>query len=83
METGSDDGVIEVAGAGAALIPKNCQVLAEGVFRYSAREQARLSYLVKTDELVLIVRVLADGSNRACARVMLRPTRAPDKRLWH
>ena len=73
LDTTTDDGTIEVAGFNGSMVPQNCEVLATGNFRYSNQEPERLSYLVKTNSLVLIVRVFPSTSQRTCARIMLEP----------
>jgi len=69
---GNADGVMEV-GINGAVVPQNCEVLASGVFQYSTQERSRRSYLVKANELLLMVRILPDAANRMCAQIMLKP----------
>ena len=66
------DGMLEVGIAGP-MAPQNCEVLASGVFQYSTQERSRRSYLVKANELLLMVRILPDAANRMCAQIMLKP----------
>ena len=73
LDSPTDDGAIEVTGFSGSMVPQNCEVLATGVFRYSNQEPERLSYLIKTDALVLMVRVLPSASNRTSARIVLEP----------
>ena len=68
----SDDGVYEVGGITGAMVPQNCEVLASGVFQYSIGERTRRTYLVKANELFLMVRILPDASNHLCAQIMQR-----------
>lgn len=71
----SDDGNYEFGGITAAMVPQNCEVLASGVFQYSISERSRRTYLVKANELLLMVRILPDASNHLCAHVMERRPR--------
>lgn len=68
-----DDGVIEVGGITGTMVPQNCEVLASGVFQYSTQERSRRSYLVKANELLLMVRILPDAANHLCAQIMMKP----------
>jgi hypothetical protein len=72
--TGSvgDDGIYEIGGITGAMVPQNCEVLASGVFQYATNERTRRTYLVKANELVLMVRILPDASNHLCAQIMER-----------
>ena len=69
---GAADGVLEVGIIGS-MAPQNCEVLASGVFQYSTQERSRRSYLVKANELLLMVRILPDAANRMCAQIILKP----------
>jgi hypothetical protein len=69
----SDDGIYEVSGITGSMVPQNCEVLASGVFQYSTSERSRRTYLVKSNEMLLMVRILSDASNHLCAQVMLKP----------
>ncbi len=71
----SDDGIFEIGGITGAMVPQNCEVLASGVFQYSIGERTRRSYLVKANELFLMVRILPDASNHLCAQIMQRTAR--------
>jgi hypothetical protein len=72
--TGSviDDGIFEVSGITGSMVPQNCEVLASGVFQYATSERSRRTYLVKANELLLMVRILPDASNHLCAQVMMK-----------
>lgn len=83
MDTASDDGVVEVSGIGISMVPQNCEVLVRGVFHYAINERVRLSYLVKADELLLLVRILHGASNQTSARVMLKSSGADQARRLH
>jgi hypothetical protein len=71
----SDDGVFEVSGITGSMVPQNCEVLASGVFQYATSERSRRTYLVKANELLLMVRILPDASNHLCAQIMQRAAR--------
>jgi hypothetical protein len=71
----SDDGIYELGGITGAMVPQNCQVLASGVFQYAITERSRRTYLVKANELFLMVRILPDASNHLCAQIMERASR--------
>jgi hypothetical protein len=73
--TVSEDGVYEVGGVTGSMVPQNCEVLASGVFQYSTSERSRRTYLVKANELLLMVRILPDASNHLCAQIMQREAR--------
>jgi hypothetical protein len=68
----SEDGVYEVGGLTGSMVPQNCEVLASGVFQYATNERSRRTYLVKANELLLMVRILPDASNHLCAQIMER-----------
>jgi len=70
------DGMIEVGGIASGAVPQNCQVLASGVFQYSSQERSRRSYLVKANELLLMVRLIPGGTNRLSAQIMTKPATA-------
>jgi hypothetical protein len=68
-----EDGVVEVGGITGSMVPKNCEVLASGVFQYSSSERPRRSYLVKANDCLLLVRILPDASNHLCAQIIQKP----------
>ncbi len=70
-----DDGMYEVGGITGAMVPQNCEVLASGVFQYATGQRSRRTYLVKANELLLMVRILPDDSNHLCAQIMERAAR--------
>lgn len=70
--TVSDDGIYEIGGITGSMVPQNCVVLASGVFQYSTSERSRRTYLVKANELLLMVRILPDATNHLCAQIMER-----------
>jgi hypothetical protein len=45
------------------------------VFQYAITERSRRTYLVKANELFLMVRILPDASNHLCAQIMERASR--------
>lgn len=80
----SDDGIYEVGGLTGSMVPQNCEVLASGVFQYATGERSRRSYLVKSNALLLMVRILPDASNHLCAQVMVKPSLdAEGSSHWH
>ena len=83
MDAVTHDGIIEVTGGTFATAPQNCEVLASGVFQYSVEERSRRSYLVKVNELLLVVRILPDASNHLFAQVMMKPSGGQDQRRLH
>lgn len=62
----------EVRGLPKNAFPQNCAVLAKGVFQYSLDQACRESYLVKTEDFVLIVRICPDSPDSRYAEVALR-----------
>jgi hypothetical protein len=55
------------------MVPKNCEVLASGVFQYSSSERPRRSYLVRANDCLLMVRIFPDASNHLCAQITQKP----------
>jgi hypothetical protein len=55
-------------------VPKNCEVIASGQFQYFVGQESRNSYLIKVQELVLMVRMLpcTGSSSRLYAEVRLQ-----------
>lgn len=77
MGVTADAGVIEVRGSTDVMVPQNCEVLASGEFQYSSQERSRASYLLKVNDLFLMVRVVPDATSRPYAQIMLKPTGKP------
>ena len=78
-----DEGLIEVSGISGSVAPQNCEVLASGVFQYSSTEHSLRSYLVRVNELTLLVRMATDAQSRLCAQIVTRPSRKINKTLLH
>lgn len=83
MDATAEEGLIEVRGSTDAMVPQNCEVLASGVFQYSSQECSRISYLVKVENLYLMVRVLPDARSRLYAQIMLKPAGHPGSSRLH
>jgi hypothetical protein len=66
----SDEGVYEVSGITGAMVLQTCEVLASGVFQYSASERSRRTYLVRANEHVRMVWLLPDESNHLHVQIM-------------
>ena len=73
--TVSDDGIYEIGGISGSMVPQNCEVLASGVFQYSNSERSRRTYLVRANELLLMVRIFSDATNHWCAQIAERRSR--------
>jgi hypothetical protein len=66
------DGYVELLGLPARTLPRNCEVLASGEFQYAVDEQQRSSYLVRSGQLELIIRLCPDACNSVSAQIALR-----------
>jgi hypothetical protein len=66
-----DDGFLEVQGLPRSATLQNCEVLASGQFQYRAGEMYRSSYLVRADQLVLLVRMIPASFDRMSAQISL------------
>lgn len=73
-----DDG-IEVLGLARAMVPKNCEVLASGIFQYARHQTAHNTYLVKADDCVFQVRVFSAHAMGICAHITPQPFVAPSE----
>ena len=78
-----DESLIEVSGITGSVAPQNCEVLASGVFQYASTEHSRRSYLVRVNELTLLVRMATDAHSRLCAQIVTRPSRKISKTFLH
>ena len=63
---------VELLGLPSHTVPRNCEVLASGQFQYAFNERQRSSYLVRSGQLVLMVRMCPDAGNSLSAQVALR-----------
>jgi hypothetical protein len=72
----------EVHGLPNNTVPQNCAVLASGQFQYFMDQACRESYLVETEDFVLIVRICPVSPDSRYAEVGLRFGPAPLENPW-